>query len=181
MEFEYIETDRLKLRKITPDVMEYVYGILTDDELMAFFGITTPEVLEKEKQKFRNGLTTFNRSYLNFVIIEKQTDAVLGACGYHTWYVEHNRAEIGYGLYDDSHKQKGYMSEAVTAMLTYGFNDMKLHRIEAMTADYNTASIRILEKSGFVYEGRLREHYNVNGKMEDSVLFGLLKKDFKGW
>lgn len=180
MEFEYIETDRLKLRKITPDVMEYVYSVHTDDELMAFFGITSPEILEKEKQKFRNGLTTFNRSYLNFVIIDKQTNTVLGACGYHTWYVEHNRAEIGYGLYDDAHKQKGYMSEAVTAMLAYGFNDMKLHRIEAMTADYNTASIRILEKSGFVYEGRLREHYNVNGKMEDSVLFGLLKKDFKG-
>lgn len=179
MEFEYIETGRLKLRKITPDVLEYVYDVLTDDELMTFFGITSPEILEKEKQKFRNGLTTFNRSYLNFIIIEKQTNYVLGACGYHTWYVEHNRAEIGYGLYDDSHKQKGYMSEAVAAMLAYGFNDMKLHRIEAMTADYNTASIRILEKCGFVYEGRLREHYNVNGTMEDSVLFGLLKKDFK--
>ena len=55
MEFEYIETDRLKLRKITPDVMEYVYGILTDDELMAFFGITSPEVLEKEVAVFYLG------------------------------------------------------------------------------------------------------------------------------
>ena len=179
MKFEYIETDRLKLRIVTPDVMEYVYDVFTDDELMSFFGITSPEVLEKEKHKFRNGLTTFNKSYLNFVIIDKQTNTALGACGYHTWYVEHDRAEIGYGLYNDTHKRKGYMSEAVAAMLAYGFNKMNLHRIEAMTADYNTASIKILEKSGFVYEGRLREHYNVNGKMEDSVLYGLLKKDFE--
>lgn len=180
MEFEYIETERLKLRIITPDVMEYVYSMFNDDELMAFFGITAPEVLEKEKHKFRNGLTTFNRSYLNFVIIEKQSNTPIGACGYHTWYVEHNRAEIGYGLYDDIHKCKGYMSEAAVAMLAYGFNQMNLHRIEAMAADYNTASLRILEKTGFVYEGRLREHYNVNGKMEDSVLYGLLKNEFRG-
>jgi ribosomal-protein-alanine N-acetyltransferase len=72
------------------------------------------------------------------------------------------------------------MSEAVAAILTYGFNEMKLYRIEAMVADYNTASVRILEKFGFVHEGRLREHYNVNGKMEDSVLYGLLKKEFRG-
>lgn len=180
MLFEYIETERLKLRKITPQVMEYVYNTLTDNEIIAFFGLPSIEALEKEKYKFRNGLSTFNKSYLNFVIIDKQTDTAIGNCGYHTWYLDHDRAEIGYALYDDTHKRKGYMSEAVAAVLTYGFNEMNLYRIEAMAADYNTASLKILEKFGFIFEGRLREHYNVNGKMEDSVLYGLLKKEFKG-
>lgn len=180
MQFEYIETERLKLRKITPQVMEYVYNSLTDDETMAFFGLTSIEALEKERFKFRNGLATFNKSYLNFIIIDKQTNRAIGSSGYHTWYLDHNRAEIGYALYDDTNKRKGYMSEAVAAILAYGFTEMKLYRIEAMVADYNTASVRILEKFGFVHEGRLREHYNVNGKMEDSVLYGLLKKEFRG-
>ena len=71
------------------------------------------------------------------------------------------------------------MTEALKAVLGYGFSQMGLHRIEAMAAPYNTASLRLLQNMGFTFEGTLRQHYNVNGNMEDSVMYSLLKHEFK--
>ena len=62
--------------------------------------------------------------------------------------------------------------------MDYGFSEMDLHRVEALTATYNTASISTLKKFGFMFEGTLREHYNVEGVMEDSVMFALLKHEY---
>ncbi len=63
MIFEMIKTARLSLRKITPEVMLYVYNHFSDDELLDFFAIETAEALEKEKWKFRNGQTTYNKKW----------------------------------------------------------------------------------------------------------------------
>lgn len=145
---------------------------------MEFFGYTAPEALEKERYRYTNGLTTFNKSILYFMLADKSTGKVIGFCGYHTWYTDHNRAEMFYGLHSDTHKQQGIMTEALSTVIPYGFNEMKLHRIEAMTATDNRASINTLLKFGFKQEGHLREHYFINGVMEDSLMFSLLKWEY---
>ena len=178
MEFEYINTPRLKLLKLTPEVYKYIFNNYTNEELKSFLGLSTDEELLFEKLKYSKGITTYNYSFTNFQLIEKQTDTLIGWCGFHTWVQKHSRAEIGYNLKDDNHKQKGYMSEALKAVIQYGFDVMKLHRIEALVAKYNTPSVKLLEKYGFTYEGCLREHYNVNGKMEDSQMYSLLKHEW---
>ena len=60
---------------------------------------------------------------------------------------------------DDNYKQKGLMSEAVEAIIDYGFNALRLHRIEAFIGPDNVASLRLIKKMHFVQEGILREHY----------------------
>ena len=175
MDFEIINTSRIRLRKITPGVYDFIFSNYNDEELKKFLGYDD-EQLEKEREKHRKGLSTYNRTFLYFQLIVD--DKVIGTAGFHTWYTDHARAEIFYVLRDDSHKGKGIMSELLPVILDYGFNAMKLHRIEAMTATYNAPSIRLLQKSGFKQEGHLREHYSVNGKMEDSLIFSLLKSEY---
>ena len=178
MEFNELHTERLTLKTITPEVLDYVYLHFTDWQLMEFFGYTAPEALEKERYRHTNGLTTFNKTILYFTLTDNTTGKVIGFCGYHTWYTDHNRAEMFYGLHNDAYKQQGIMTEALNIIIPYGFNQMNLHRIEAMTATYNRASISTLLKFGFVQEGVLREHYLVDGVMEDSLVFSLLKQEF---
>jgi ribosomal-protein-alanine N-acetyltransferase len=178
-QFDYLETPRLKLRKITPEVIDYLFANLEDSAIMDAMGIETPESLAKEKEKHAGGLKTYNRTVINFIMIDKETGASIGACGFHSWAPDHNRAEIGYALYKEAYKQKGYMTEAVATILHYAFTAMNLHRVEALTATYNTPSIKILEHFGFTFEGTLRQHYNVDGTMEDSILFSLLKNEYK--
>jgi ribosomal-protein-alanine N-acetyltransferase len=177
--FENLTTDRLILRKLSPEIFDYIYANYSDEELLTFLGLATIETLATEKEKHRKGLSTFNKTFLYFKVLDKTTENIIGWCGYHTWYLDHNRAEIGYGFYDDTYKQKGLMSEAVKALLDYGFNQMKLHRVEALIGTNNEASMNLVKKFGFTYEGNLKEHYFTNNQMEDSLVFGLLKHEYE--
>ena len=100
-------------------------------------------------------------------------------CGFHTWAMEHYRAELGYSIHIETEKKKGYMKEALKPIIEYGFNKMNLHRIEAFVGPDNTASISLVKRLGFTQEGHLREHYLKDGVFEDSIVFSLLEKEFQ--
>ena len=71
--------------------------------------------------------------------------------------------------------RKGYMSAAVRALIPFCFDSLRLHRIEAACIPSNVASIRLLEKTGFVREGYAREYLCINGIWQDHLLYGRLK------
>jgi len=80
---------------------------------------------------------------------------------------------IGYSL-DEDHNGKGYMSEAVKCLLTFAFDVLKLHRIEAGVMPVNIRSQRVLEKCGFVREGLARKNVNFQGKWQDHYSYGII-------
>ncbi len=69
---------------------------------------------------------------------------------------------------------KGLMSDAVCALIPFGFDVLRLHRLEAATQPRNTASMRVLERCGFEREGYARSYLKINGIWQDHVLFGLV-------
>jgi ribosomal-protein-alanine N-acetyltransferase len=69
----------------------------------------------------------------------------------------------------------GYMTAAVRAVLPFAFASLRLHRVEAACIPTNAASIRLLEKTGFVREGYAREYLCINGVWQDHLLFARLK------
>lgn len=174
-----LETPRLLLRAITPELFNYVMETYTDEQLMDYFGYDTEDRLVKEKERHAGGITTFRTAMLYFHLIDKESNRVIGGCGYHTWYVPHARAEIGYELFSEPHKNKGLMKEALLPILAYGFDKMNLHRIEAFVSPENTPSIQLMKHAGFSKEGHLREHYFKDGRYEDSVVFSILKSEWK--
>lgn len=80
---------------------------------------------------------------------------------------------IGYYL-DQEHNGRGYTTEAVRLVVSYGFRELKLHRIEAGVMPHNLRSIRVLEKAGFQKEGIARENVKINGKWEDHQILAIL-------
>jgi ribosomal-protein-alanine N-acetyltransferase len=73
----------------------------------------------------------------------------------------------------------GYMTAAVRAVIPFAFGTLRLHRLEAACIPTNTASIRLLENTGFVREGYACEYLCINGIWQDHLLYGRLK-DSKG-
>jgi len=69
----------------------------------------------------------------------------------------------------------GYMTAAVRAVIPFAFGTLRLHRLEAACIPTNTASIRLLENTGFVREGYAREYLCINGIWQDHLLYGRLK------
>ena len=178
MNFEFLETPRLKLRILTPHVYDFVFNQYSDQKIMHFFGLENEQLMQEEKRKYNLGIATFNKTFVNFQLINKKTESIIGACGFHTYYIEHGRAEIGYHLFSERDKNKGLMTEALQKIIHYGFEVMHLNRIEAFVSPQNEASIKLLKKFNFVEEGLLRKHYFKNNIMEDSLVCSLLRSEY---
>lgn len=170
-----METPRIKLRERTPAALAKI-AIAPKERQKKFFGLQNEYELQRELDRIKNGHYNNYYSGTYFDIILKESKEVIGSAGFHTWWRDHDRAEIGYGLYNDEHKRQGYMNEIVPTLLEYGFSKMKLNRIEAKTAQENTASISLLEKYGFKKEATIHSHYKMpDGSYTDDFLFYLLK------
>ncbi|KUF43396.1 GNAT family N-acetyltransferase [Myroides marinus] len=176
--FDCVDTTRFELRILEGETYQEFLKIATDEEMLYYIGIPSNEVAE-EKKKAQYGFRTYNKSYLMFLIIDRETSDILGYCGYHTWYLEHDRAEIGYGLYSDNWKGKGVMTEVLNTVLHYGFTEMNLRRVEAFISPDNVASLSTVKKFGFIKEGQLRSHYVKEDNIEDSVVYSLLVNEYK--
>jgi ribosomal-protein-alanine N-acetyltransferase len=82
-------------------------------------------------------------------------------------------ASLGYWM-GEAFVQRGYMTAAVKALIPFAFNSLRLHRLEAACIPANTASIRLLEKTGFSREGYAREYLCINGMWQDHLLYARL-------
>jgi ribosomal-protein-alanine N-acetyltransferase len=73
--------------------------------------------------------------------------------------------------------RQGYMTMAVRAVVPFVFDSLELHRLEAACLPTNTASIKLLEKTGFRHEGLARRYLRINGVWQDHLLYALLDSD----
>lgn len=176
MDFEILETQRLQLRKLTPEVYDHLYSNYSDQDCMNYLGIRNLEQLQEAKAKYAQGLAAHDRTFVNFLLIEKETGNIIGDSGFVRYYPAHFRAELGYSLMEEEHKRKGYMYEANVSILEFGFKELNLIRVEAYTGVYNEASIKLLQKLGFEKEGVMKKHYHRNGVSEDSIVFSKLRE-----
>ncbi|CAE6752307.1 MAG: GNAT family N-acetyltransferase [Nitrospira sp.] len=113
---------------------------------------------------------------VTFAITLAESGQVIGAIGMEL-VVAHEQGRLSYWL-GRPYWNRGYGTEAVTALVGYGFNSLKLHRIYAPHFHTNPASGRVLQKVGMTHEGRLREHYLRFGQRIDVELYGMLREEF---
>ncbi len=172
-----LETERLFLKRLTPQDFIYLFEHCSEDEIKRFLGYTKEEEFIKEKNKYEHGYTNFNRSFEFFQMIDKESKTIFGGLGFHNWFLDHRRAELGYAIRHEEFKGKGFMTEALKPILEHGFEKMNLHRIEAFVGKENTPSLKLMQKFDFVPEGTMREHYFINAKFEDSLVFSKLKSE----
>lgn len=169
-----LETNRLFLKGITPSTVHFLFDTYSKDEIIAYFNcdLASFEVYKKMHEK---GMETHRTSMYFFLLELKETAEVIGDCGFHTWDFKHHRAEAFYTLRSDEFKRKGLMTEAFSQVLKFGYTELEIHRVEALVAKWNTASVKLLEHFNFKKEGTMREDYCVDGKNESSDCYSLLK------
>jgi len=175
---ETIQTERLLLTKYTPERYHEMFTTMTEGELKKHLGETGNHCYAVMRKRWEQGLRTHNRSFTFFQIRERATDRIIGGGGFHNWATDMFRAELGYALENEFDKRKGYMTEALSVIVPYGFNVMQLHRMEAFIGPNNIPSQKLVEKWGFKKEGHLREHFLRGEVYEDSLVFGLLRGEW---
>lgn len=172
-----LSTTRLILQPWTATELNALFATHSKEKIMQTLGYTTDKEYESQLKKYNDNYELGKRPFINFQLILKDTNETVGYAGFHNWVKEHYRAETGYHILAEQHKQKGLMYEALQHIFPYGFNEMGLHRIEACTATDNTASIALLNKCGFKHEGIMRQHYYMNEMFYDSELFSLMRDE----
>lgn len=174
-----LETDRLLLRAIRPeDDLQALFELFADPAV-ALSTDTGPfrEVREAQEVMDWFGAIFTAKQGLRWAITQQEgDDSLIGTCGFNIWNRRTNSAEIGYDLMARYWGQ-GLASEAVRAMIDWGFAKLALNRIQADVMVHNAASARLLAKLGFTEEGLLREAGHWRGEYHDLRYFGLLRSD----
>ena len=111
-------------------------------------------------------------------LILHPSDWLIGNCNIRKNKPADRVAEIGYEI-APAHWDNGYATEAARAILAFGFDELKLHRIAAECVAENTGSVHVLEKLGMRLEGQLREQEWIKGRWWDAGLYGILEHEWK--
>jgi len=148
--FPTITTQRLVLRQLRDDDVHELFALRTDERVNRFLDRPRPASLNDVREFIAKiNQMTHDNECLYWVITRKNEDRLLGTIGLWNFGPEQYQAEIGYELHPD-HQGRGFMYEAMTHVLAYGFGQLGLQAMIADTDPGNVRSIQILERHGFV-------------------------------
>ncbi len=174
-----IETKRLILRPITPDDKNEIFKYRCDKETNKYQS-WIPETIDDVESFIEKIAKQINEpnTWFQFVIVEKQTQKIIGDLGIHFFDSENKQVEIGCTLNNDFQNQ-GYATESIKRVIDYLFKELNKHRIIASIDPDNKNSIRLVERIGFRKEAHLVESLFINGKWVDDLVYALIEKDWE--
>ena len=155
----------------------FVRWLRDDDVRKGLSGNPKGPTLKQEKAWFA-GLPKKKKSEKHFAIDTKD-GLHIGSASLRL-DVTHKRAEIGILIGDKQAWGRGYGKEVMVLLMRYGFEKLKLHRIELGVYAYNTRAIALYKKLGFKLEGKKRDFILWKGKFYDELLMGMLAKEWDG-
>ncbi|HLY31403.1 MAG TPA: GNAT family protein [Ktedonobacterales bacterium] len=177
--FPRLETPRLILRQIEPHDTEALFATFSDEAVMEFYGDLPHRTLDDSRDLIRRQQGWYaRREGIRWGITRKGDDEVIGSCGFFHFDEGFHRAETGYEL-RQAYWRQGVMREALTAIITFGFDEMGLQRIEAIIDDANAASKGVLRSLGFTHEGTLRKRFFFRDQLWDEDYYGLLRDEWQ--
>ncbi|MBC1349900.1 GNAT family N-acetyltransferase [Listeria welshimeri] len=171
---QMIKTERLFLSEMTLADTEVLFGYWSDDSVTRYMNIEPFQSMQPVEEMIRMlRQLEMEEKALRCVIVLQSTGEIIGTCGFNYIDHENHRAEIAYDLGTRFWRQ-GYATEAVRALIEWGKESFKLHRIEAKVDPRNVSSITLLEKLGFLEEGLLRDYEKIGTAYQDVKLFSWL-------
>ena len=172
-------TERLSLRAMHPIDAEDMFDYAKRPEV-------TKYLLWREHESI-----SFTRDYLVYVgrryalgdfydwaIIDRESRKMIGTCGFTKIDTANNSAEIGYVLNPDFHR-RGFGSEAVKRILKFGFEELKLNRIEARFMQGNEASLALMRSVGMTFEGYMRDLVLAKGSYRTVGVSSILRSEYE--
>jgi RimJ/RimL family protein N-acetyltransferase len=172
-----IETDRLLLRRFTFNDIDDIVELVSHPSVAQVGSKIKASPAEVEKHiKLQNSLQPFELNKCFDLGIElKEENKIIGFVG--MIRKNHKQGEVGWAL-NVSHRGKGYATEAARALITYGFEELGLHRIWADTSNVNIPSLKVMERLGMRCEGHYRESEFQDGQWIDVLVYAILADDW---
>lgn len=166
-----IETERLLIRKFTPEDLDKLIEIRSDPEVYKYLGGIERQNPQALAKRLRFYIDCYDRyGFGTCATVWKKTGEMIGSCGLQP-LEDTGEIEVGYALAKEFWR-KGLGYECARAWLEYGFEKAELERIVAVAYPENTGSWRVMEKCGMKYE-KTETHYD-----QECVFYTISKDEF---
>lgn len=176
-QFPTLTTERLLLRRLQPGDADALFAIKSNFEVTKHYG-QEAKTLEETRVWMENLHKGYaERQDIAWCVTRKDDDTLIGVITLWNLDPGYHHGEIGYEL-NPADERQGIMTEALSAVLAFAFNDLGLHRLEATPFADNPASVVLLARLGFTLEGTLRQRYFFRDHYKDQHYYGLLKDDW---
>lgn len=173
-----IKTQRLVLRKFTPEDAQPMFETWADDERVTRYLTWQPHgTVDITKTIVNNWCSSYkNDNSYNWAI--EFNDQIIGSISVVSIDENSEHMEIGYCIGFDFWN-KGIMHEVCRAVIDFLFNEVGVNRIEIAHAVNNPASGRVAQKCGLTYEGTKRQFFkSADGKLQDIAFYSILKSEY---
>ena len=174
-----IITERIKLRLIKLSDLESIHNLHSLLETDAYNALGIPKTIDETKSVIQPWILEHQLKEIKnytFAIINKLNGTFIGLFGLKLRNKKYKRAEVWYKIHSD-YWNNGYATESLRAIISFGFKTLKLHRIEAGCAVDNIGSLKVLENTGMVREGRLRQVLPLKTGWSDNFEYSILESD----
>ncbi len=174
-----LESERLLLIEISPDDLEMIHRLHSFPEVDEFNTLGIPKSLDETKKVIQASLDAqlqSPRSSYTWKILTKELNEFIGLAGFFLSNDKFRLGEIYYKL-DPKYWGKGYATEVAKKLVINGFDEFKLHKVEAGVATENSQSIKVLEKAGMTREGLRRKILPIRGKWVDNYHYAIVEDD----
>ena len=173
-----LDTERFILRKMLLDDTDDMFEYSKNKEVTKFLSWSphpdkqyTFEYLSYIQDRYKTG------DLYDWAIICKETNKMIGTCGFTCFDFPNNSAEIGYVINPVYHG-KGIATEVSQRVIRFGFENLSLERLECKFMIENAASKRVMEKNGMTFEGIRRHGMLVKGEYRDIGVCSILREEF---
>ena len=172
-----LHTERLILRATTLDDAAAIFDYASDPIATEVMTFPRHESIQDSINFIEHNSVCFDkRERLAFAIALKESDELIGTCDYHHIRFEHHRTEIGY-IMRRSFWGKGYMTETVRELIRFAFEEMEMHRVEALCNIVNERSARVMERCGMTHEGTFRHNEIRRGQFVTTKAYAILRPE----
>lgn len=165
-----ITSERLQYRPIEQDDIERIYEGLSHPKVIPHYGVSFSTIEATQEQMDWYADLHKNQKGAWFALLEIQSGDFVGAGGFNDWDHEHAKAEIGFWLLPE-YWGLGYMQEGMKRLCNYGFDTMKLHRIEGFVDAGNKNCKKAMAKLPFTHEGCMKDCERKNGEWVSVDIF----------
>ena len=175
-----LESERLSITEISSLDIPDIHEMNSYPEVAQFNTIGIPSDLAQTASVLKSVMEDQSktpRTNYGWTIRDKESGAFIGEIGMSVSRPKYAKGEIHYSLHPEKWG-KGYATEAVKAILDFGFLHLKLHRIEAGVATANVKSIKLLEKVGMTREGHHRKILPLQTGWSDNYSYAILDEDY---
>jgi [ribosomal protein S5]-alanine N-acetyltransferase len=178
---ELMETQRLILRELRSTDADRIFRYANDESINRYLSFGDLASEDGARKYVKTAIASAatdpddgpRRHYKLAIILKPEIDFI-GSCWLDITDTRHSRASVGYFI-DANHWNKGYATEAVKGLIKYGFETLKLHRLEANCDADHQATRRVLEKAGLKREARMRQKRQRLSIWADCCLYAIIE------